>query len=139
MPEGHQLRVRLDSQLRAKLLKIAISRGRRETLSDMVREAIELFLDPDSCPESAQPSIVLGQDSQVKVQDMACKLDRKPGQVVEDCIQGIVDMLETQRTPLIVLEIGLRQKYFDRRQSLSQEGSHRSTSNLPVESSYPVP
>ena len=48
---------------------------------------------------------------------LARELDRKPAQVVEDCVEGIHSMIESEELPLITMEIKLRQKYYNERKT----------------------
>jgi predicted transcriptional regulator len=111
MPEAYHLRVRLDDNLRKKLLEVSSQRGKGETLSDMVRQAIAAYLAPTSgVPEKV--NVGLDEATFANVQKLAEQLDRQPVQVVEDCIQGIVDIFETGEPSLIILELQLRRKYY---------------------------
>jgi predicted transcriptional regulator len=116
MPETYQLRVRLDETLRDKLLQVSSDRGKGETLSAMVRHAIKSYLEPHAC-DPEKTSIPIDQETKCDLKRLAEQLDRKPGQVVQDCIQGIVDIFERDRPALVVLELQLRKKYFAGRES----------------------
>jgi predicted transcriptional regulator len=111
MPKSNQLRVRLEDGQRERLLEIASARGKRETLSDMVREAISDFISPE--PLDLRGSQYVNVTSQCKraVVQLAQELNRSQPQVLEACVEGIQDILERKRTPLIIYEVHLRRKY----------------------------
>ena len=88
MPKSNQLRVRLEDGQRERLLEIAYARGKGERLSDIVRYAIG---------------------------ELADELNRSQSQVLEACVEGIQEFLESKRTPLIISEVHLRRKYHKKR------------------------
>jgi predicted transcriptional regulator len=111
MPKSNQLRVRLEDGQRERLLEIASARGKGERLSDMVRQAISEFISPE--PLDVQESHYVNVTAQCKrtVIELAEELNRSQSQVVEACVEGIQDILERKRTPLIIYEVHLRRKY----------------------------
>ena len=96
MPKSNQLRVRLEDGQRERLLEIAVARGKGERLSDIVRHAISEFIAPAE-------------------HELADELNRSQSQVVEACVEGIQDILEKNRKPLIICEVNLRRKYHRKR------------------------
>jgi hypothetical protein len=104
-----QLRVRLRKEEREALENVIQKRGKNETISDVIREALAWCLHPDL---KKQPTY-LSQETFAKVKALAIDLNREPDQVVEDCIQGILDLVEKpdRKLPLIVMEVQLRRKY----------------------------
>jgi hypothetical protein len=114
MPKAYQLRVRLDFSDHEKLLRICSSQDKRRTLSDLVREAIKHYVDSDSTAD--QPHhFSLGERTTANAQQIANMLERPFKSVVEDCVQGIVDCFQDNKTPLIVQELRLRKNYFEMR------------------------
>lgn len=111
MPKRNQLRVRLEDGQRERLLEVAATRGRGERLSDIVRQAISEFISPE--PLDPRESYHVNVTSQCKRQVivLAEELNRSQSQVLEACVEGIEDLLEGKRTPLIVYEVHLRRKY----------------------------
>ena len=111
MPKSSQLRVRLEDGQRERLLEMASARGKGERLSDMVRQAISEFVSPD--PLDLRGSHYVNVTSQCKrsVIELAEELNRSQTQVLEACVEGIQDILERKRTPLIIYEVHLRRKY----------------------------
>ena len=111
MPKRSQLRVRLDDGQRERLLEIASARGKGERLSDIVRQAINEFISPD--PLDLRESHCVNVTTQCKrtVSELAEELNRTESQVLEACVEGIHDILERKRTPLIIYEVHLRRKY----------------------------
>jgi predicted transcriptional regulator len=111
MPKRNQLRVRLEDGQRERLLEIASARGKSERLSDIVRQAISEFISPE--PLDVQGSHYVNVTSQCKrtVIELAEELNRSQSQVLEACVEGIQDILERKRTPLIIYEVHLRRKY----------------------------
>jgi predicted transcriptional regulator len=119
MPKSNQLRVRVEDGQRERLLEIACARGKGERLSDMVRQAISEFITPEEA--DADGSHVVNVTSQCKrrVCELAEELNRSQSQVVEACVEGIQDILERKRTPLIIYEVHLRRTYH-KKDSLKQ-------------------
>jgi len=111
MPKSNQLRVRVEDGQRERLLEIASARGRGERLSDMVRQAISEFISPE--PLDPRESHFVNVTSQCKrrIAELAEELNRNQTQVLEACVEGIQDILERKRTPLIIYEVHLRRKY----------------------------
>jgi sugar-specific transcriptional regulator TrmB len=93
------------------LLEIAAARGKGERLSDRVRQAISEFINPE--PLDARGSHYVNGTSECKrtVIELAEELNRSQSQVLEACVEGIQDILERKRTPLIIYEVHLRRKY----------------------------
>lgn len=104
-----QLRVRLRREEREALENAIQKRGKNETISDVIREALAWCLHPDL---KKQPCY-LSQETYAKVRALAIDLNRDADQVVEDCIQGILDLVDKpdRKVPLIVMEVQLRRKY----------------------------
>jgi predicted transcriptional regulator len=113
MRKRNQLRVRVEDGQRERLLEIAGARGRGERLSDMVRQAITEFISPEPEETESGGSHVVNVTSQCKrkVAELAEELNRSQSQVLEACVEGIQDILERKRTPLIIYEVHLRRKY----------------------------
>ncbi len=109
--KAYQLRVRLDEGRHEKLLELLSIRAKNETLSDIVREAIDLYLGPQT-QNAENADFAIASEVKCTVRKLAHQLDRGPGQVLEDCVDGIVSILEQKRTPLIILELELRKKYY---------------------------
>jgi predicted transcriptional regulator len=112
MPKRNQLRVRLEDGQRERLLEIASARGKGERLSDMVRQAIDEFTSPDEELDFRGPHYVnVTSPCKRRLAELAEELNRSPTQVLEDCVEGIQDIIESKRTPLIIYEVHLRRKY----------------------------
>ena len=106
--KSHQLRVRVTSEERDLLEKLRVQRGRGETISDLVREAISLLVKAG--PEGK--SHALSPPTQRQVERLAVLLKREPQQVEEACVEGILDLIESKcEVPLIVMETHLHLKY----------------------------
>ena len=109
--KSYQLRVRITAEERDHLEKLRVDRGRGETVSDLVREAITQ-LGGNSSPA---PSGVLTPKTQAQVDQLAVLLKREPRQVEEACVEGILDLIEQKcEVPLIVMETRLYLKYHSR-------------------------
>jgi hypothetical protein len=109
--KSYQLRVRITAEERDHLEKLRLERGRGETVSDLVREAITQ-LGGTAGPAS---SGVLTPKTQAQVDQLAVLLKREPRQVEEACVEGIVDLIEQKcEVPLIVMETRLHLKYHNR-------------------------
>ena len=108
-PKTDQLRVRLTRGEREALEKLIVKRGRNETISDVIREALSWCLHPGLNKEPCY----IAPGLHAKVQQLAKDLNRDPNQVVEDCVQGILDLVENpnQKLPLVVMEVQLRRQY----------------------------
>ncbi len=104
----YQLRVRITAEERSLLDATRLKRNRGETLSDLVREAIALLVNPHTgTGESA-----LRPQVRAHVERLAELLKRQPRQVEESCIEGILDLIEQKcEVPLIVMETQLHLKY----------------------------
>ncbi len=116
MAKNIQLRVRLREEYQTQLL--AIAKEKRMNLSEVVREALDEYLSPTRQDSNA---FVVSVDNPTheRVVEMAQVLDRTECNVVEECVSSIFDAYKNNRTPLIVLELNLRRKYF---QELSEQG-----------------
>jgi len=112
MGDISQLRVRLKEVRRRQLLAAAAARGQGETLSDMVRQAIDQFLGIEKDPQEGS-LISVPEACEKKLHYLAAQVDRNTALVLEDCVDGIIDIFENKKTPLIVLELNLRRRYFD--------------------------
>jgi predicted DNA-binding protein len=116
----HQLRVRLGKAHYTKLQELCSLRKRGETVSDIVRQAIEAYVEPQLVVTTNTDYLICEQ-AKDGARKLATLLDRKPCHVIEDCVQGILDLHEQQRTPLIVLELKLRAEYFERNKSAAHQ------------------
>ncbi len=106
--KSYQLRVRVTAEERDLLEKLRIERNGKDTLSDLVREAISILTRPGS----ASPTSGLSAGVQARVERLAELLKREPRQVEEACIEGILDLIEHKcDVPLIVMETHLHLKY----------------------------
>jgi hypothetical protein len=106
--KSQQLRVRVTAEERELLDQLCTDRGRGETVSDLVREAIALLARTGS---DGKPS-GLPAKTQRQVEHLAGLLKRQPQQIEEACIEGIVDLIERKcEVPLIVMETHLHLKY----------------------------
>ena len=104
--KSYQLRVRITADERDHLEKLRAERGRGETISDLVREAIS------SLGGGSPRAGVLTPKTQAQVDRLAVLLRREPRQVEEACVEGILDLIETKcEVPLIVMETRLHLKY----------------------------
>jgi predicted DNA-binding protein len=103
------LRVRLTSPERESLEKLAAKRGKGETLSEVVREAIQAFTNHDP----SRATCTISAEAMKQVQALARTLNRSEAAVLEECIQGIADLVggKGNQTPLIVQEYNLRKNY----------------------------
>lgn len=105
-----QLRVRISPEERDLLEKLRTERGRGETISDLVREAISLLTG-----QNAGKAKTLSPKNQERVEQLAVLLKREPEQVEESCVEGILDLIESKcEVPLIVMETHLHLKYHNR-------------------------
>jgi len=111
MPKSNQLRVRLEDGQRERLLEIASARGKGERLSDMVRQAISEFISPEPLDLRGSHYVNVTSECKRTVIELAEELNRSQSQVLEACVEGIQDILERKRTPLIIYEVHLRRKY----------------------------
>jgi hypothetical protein len=106
--KSYQLRVRVTAEERDLLEKLRTERGRGETISDLVREAISLLTKPATNGTTS----VLSRNVQTHVDRLAVLLKREPLQVEEACVEGIIDLIEHKcDVPLIVMETHLHLKY----------------------------
>ena len=109
--KSYQLRVRVTAEERELLEKLRTSRDRGETLSDLVREAISLLVNPGANAKAA----TLGPAVQERLERLADLLKREPQQVEEACVEGILDLIERKcEVPLIVMETHLHLQYRNR-------------------------
>ena len=108
--KSYQLRVRVTADERDQLEKLRAERGRGETISDLVREAIALLVKSAGAPASA-----LTPKAQGRIERVAQLLQREPRQVEEACVEGIMDLIELKcEVPLIVMETRLHLQYRNR-------------------------
>jgi len=106
--KSYQLRVRVTPDERDLLEKLRTDRGRGETISDLVREAIANLVKPGEELSGA----TLNPGLQAQVDRLADLLKREPQQVEESCVQGILDLIERKcEVPLIVMETHLHMNY----------------------------
>jgi hypothetical protein len=115
MPKRNQLRVRLEDGQRERLLEIAYARGKGERLSDIVRYAISEFITPKEPGSNGSHIVNVTPQCKQKVTELADELNRSQSQVLEACVEGIQEFLESKRTPLIISEVHLRRKYHKKR------------------------
>ena len=115
MPKSNQLRVRLEDGQRERLLEIAGARGKGERLSDIVRYAISEFITPKDSGANGSHIVNVTTQCKQRVTELADELNRSQSQVVEACVEGIQDILEKNRKPLIICEVNLRRKYHKKR------------------------
>jgi hypothetical protein len=109
--KSFQLRVRISAEERDQLEKLRAERGRGETVSDLVREAIALLAGRNG-PDAAGG---LTPKTRSQVDQLALLLKREPRQVEEACVEGILDLIEQKcDVPLIVMETRLHLKYHSR-------------------------
>jgi len=102
----YQLRVRISDEARASLDQVAVKRGKDESISDLVRESIGLFLEsPDG------PFLRLTPRTLEILGKLSKETHRPLAQIIEECIEGIFTLLEDDRSPLIVEEIKLHRSY----------------------------
>jgi hypothetical protein len=105
--KSYQLRVRITADERDHLEKLRAQRGRGETVSDLVREAIASLGGSASAPAS-----LLSSKTQSQIDRLSVLLRREPRQVEEACVEGILDLIESKcDVPLIVMETRLHLKY----------------------------
>ncbi len=115
MSKSNQLRVRLEDGQRERLLEIAGARGKGERLSDIVRHAISEFIMPEEPDGDGSYIVNVTSQCKRKVTELADELNRSQSQVLEACVEGIQDILERKRTPLIIYEVHLHRKYHKKR------------------------
>ena len=120
MPKRNQLRVRLEDGQRERLLEIACARGKGERLSDIVRRAISEFIAPEESGTNGSQVVNVTPLCKQRVTELADELDRSQSQVLEACVEGIREFLESKRTPLIISEVYLRRKHHKKRRLLKQ-------------------
>ena len=120
MPKHNQLRVRLEDGQRERLLEIACARGKGERLSDIVRRAISEFIAPEESGTNGSQMVNVTPLCKQRVTELADELDRSQSQVLEACVEGIREFLESKRTPLIISEVYLRRKHHKKRRLLKQ-------------------
>ena len=112
--KSYQLRVRITAEERDHLEKLRLERGRGETVSDLVREAITQLGGKPGPGASG----VLTPKTQAQVDQLAILLKREPRQVEEACVEGILDLIELKcEMPLIVMETRLHLKYHNRNET----------------------
>lgn len=108
--KSYQLRVRITADERDHLEKLRAQRGRGETISDLVREAIALLAQTRGGTSTA-----LSVKTQGQIERLAFLLKRDPAQVEEACVEGILDLIESKcEVPLLVMETRLHLKYHNR-------------------------
>jgi len=108
--KSYQLRVRITADERDHLEKLRVQRGRGETISDLVREAIaQISQAGGGAPSTLSPK------TRGQVNRLAVLLKREPAQVEEACVEGILDLIESKcEVPLVVMETRLHLKYRSR-------------------------
>ncbi len=114
-PKNGHLRVRLNSLDHERLVHLAAKRdGGEDTVSDVVRDAINSYL----ASNGERDNLILSAISDAAREHLlalAKELSRTPIQVLEDCVEGIFDLAESKKTPLIVKELDLRRKQYSQR------------------------
>ncbi len=106
--KSYQLRVRVTAEERDLLERLRSERGRGETISDLVREAIALLVRPAANGKNGALNPIV----RTHVERLAVLLKREPRQVEEACVEGILDLIEHKcDVPLIVMETHLHLKY----------------------------
>jgi hypothetical protein len=106
--KSYQLRVRVTAKERDLLEKLRTERNGKDTISDLVREAISLLTKQGSANQASG----LSAGVQARVERLAELLKREPRQVEEACVEGILDLIEQKcDVPLIVMETHLHLKY----------------------------
>jgi hypothetical protein len=106
--KSYQLRVRVTAEERELLERLRTDRNRGETISDLVREAISLLVNPNgnAKAEAYSPEVQARMDRLVEL------LKREPQQVEEACVEGILDLIDHKcEVPLIVMETRLHLQY----------------------------
>jgi Arc/MetJ-type ribon-helix-helix transcriptional regulator len=99
----YQLRVRISDEERDFIERLRIKRGKGESISDIVRLALNIVLEI----EEAEHSPV-----EQRVKALAALLKRDPFQVRDACVEGIFDLIENKaKVPLIVMESQLHLSY----------------------------
>jgi hypothetical protein len=112
--KSYQLRVRITAEERDHLEKLRLERGRGETVSDLVREAITQLGGKAGEASSGAPT----SKTQSQVEQLAVLLKREPRQVEEACVEGILDLIEQKcEVPLIVMETRLHLQYHGRNET----------------------
>jgi hypothetical protein len=110
--KSYQLRVRITADERDHLERLRAQRGRGETISDLVREAIASLGGSVGGGGGPIRGSLLSPKTQGQVDRLAVLLRREPRQVEEACVEGILDLIETKcEVPLIVMETRLHLKY----------------------------
>ena len=130
----YQLRVRITSGEHDLLEKLRTERGRGETVSDLVREAISLL----GHAATGEKNGTLSPGTRAQVERLAVLLKREPRQVEEACVEGILDLIELKcEVPLIVMETHLHLKYRgkDDKGDFPWNGDGDSTSKPPASDS----
>ena len=106
--KSYQLRVRVTAEERELLEKLRTERNRGETLSDLVREAISMLVNPEA--HGKAPALSPG--TRARMMWLAELLKREPQQVEEACVEGILDLIDHKcEVPLIVMETHLHLQY----------------------------
>ncbi len=77
----------------------------------MVRQAISEFISPEQPDSDGSQIVNVTSQCKQRVTKLAEELNRSHSQVLEACVEGIQDILERKRTPLIIYEVHLRRKY----------------------------
>lgn len=104
-----QLRVRLTKAEREALDDLIRRRGKGETVSDIVRQALALQLNP----EAGRQPVYISSKAKQALGLLAGELKRDEGQVMEDCLVGILDIVDGH-DGLVVQEIKLRRSHSSR-------------------------
>ena len=84
-----QLRVRLTTEERESLERIVADRNDATTISDVIREGLATYLNPNS---QERPCVV-SVGTMKTIEKLAVDLNREPQQIIEECIRGIADQL----------------------------------------------
>ena len=117
---AHQLRVRIPEEQRKFLEDLTKSRNRGENLSDIVRMIISDASRRGNIANAAD--IALSPVTQEILAELARELDRKPKDILEDCVRGIQAVIEgDNRPPLIAEEVRLRRRYRNLAKGMTSE------------------
>lgn len=102
-----QLRVRISREQREVLENLARHSGKNEKLSDVVRHLINSAVE-----RSSSESVHIPDSIRAQLLQLAHESERPIEQVLADCVEGLVAMLDgDDRLPLLIEEIRLRRRY----------------------------
>lgn len=116
------LRVRLTMGEREAMEKLIADRGKGETISRFIRDVV---IGGYISRDGREPYLIKG-DVHRKLEKLGELLNRDPGSVAEECIEGICHLVEDQtEDPLIVQEVKLRQKYSEAESTKKAKGKKK--------------